>query len=219
MVEVWLDSAEINEMIRLAPKVSGFTTNPTLMRKANVHDYKSWAKIVLDHFLDKPVSFEVIADDFTEMERQARLLSSWGPNVWVKIPITNTQGVSSLDLLKRLSGEVNLNVTAVMDFGQWGQLEEVLKPSDVVSFFCGRMMDTQISPFSFGPKKAPYRRLWASTREVFNIVQAEEKRYDIITMTPDLIAKLDMKGKDLTEYSKETVQMFYNDAQKAGYIL
>ena len=218
MVEVWLDSAEINEMIRLAPKVSGFTTNPTLMRKANVHDYKSWAKIVLDHFLDKPVSFEVIADDFTEMERQARLLSSWGPNVYVKIPITNTKGESSVPLIRDL-WRLNLNITAVMTGEQLNSLSRIVQENHIVSVFNGRIMDAGANPREMQVYDLPCKKLWASTREIYNLQMAEKFGYDIITLTPDLITKRDLKGKDLAQYSLETIQMFYNDAQKAGYTL
>lgn len=223
-MKIFLDSANLEEMLSLQDKVDGFTTNPTLMRKANVQNYKDWAQGLLKEIKDKSISFEVISDDFEEMERQARLLASWGQNVYVKIPITNTKGESSISLITKLAKDINVNVTAVMDFGQeWGQKEgelgEILKPTDIVSFFCGRMMDTQKQPISFSGWINPlrYQKLWASTREVFNLVMAEERWYDIITLTPDLIAKLPLKGKDLTQYSLETVQMFYNDAQKAGY--
>lgn len=218
MVEIWLDSADINEMIRLAPKVSGFTTNPTLMRKANVHDYKSWAKIVLDHFPDKPVSFEVIADDFNEMERQARLLASWGKNVYVKIPITNTRGESSIPLIAKLGSEgIRINVTAVMTNSQlW---EAVAYEPEIISIFCGRIEDTgQPLPYGSGtPSKSKF--LWASSRAIGDYYRAIPLGYDIITLTPELVSKLDLKGKDLTQFSRETVQMFYNDAQKAGYVI
>jgi transaldolase len=218
VVKVFLDSADLSEMIRLNDKVSGFTTNPTLMRKAGVTDYKSFAKIVADRFPDKPVSLEVIADDFKEMERQARLLASLGPNIYVKIPITNTKGESSVPLIRDLV-DLHLNITAVMAFGQWGVFDNILDERHIVSFFCGRQMDTLKYPFGFTPKKVRYQRLWASAREIFHLRMAEDYGYDIITLTPDLIAKLDLKGKDLTQYSLETVQMFYNDAQKAGFVL
>lgn len=208
-------------MIRLDDKVQGFTTNPTLMRKAGVKDYKSWAKIILDRFPTKPVSFEVIADDFTEMERQARLLASWGPNVYVKIPITNTQGDSAIPLIERLEG-INLNVTAVMTEEQIDSLRKVMK-SGIVSIFAGRIADTGRDPMHYVAHAAqygmPYEVLWASAREVYNVYQAEQCGANIITLPPDLLYKLHMKGKSLELHSLDTVDMFYEDAQKAGYSL
>jgi len=220
MVKVFLDSADLSEMIRLKDHVSGFTTNPTLMRKARVQDYKSWAKIVLDHFPDKPVSFEVIADDFDEMERQARLLASWGPNVYVKIPITNTKGESSVPLIEKLS-DLNLNITAVMTAEQVHELHGIAKSHHIISIFAGRMADTGVDPTGLIKFAVQLRCqvLWASAREIFNVRQAEEAMADIITLTPDLFSKLALRHKDLTEYSLDTVKMFYNDAQKAGYTL
>lgn len=204
-------------MIRLAPKVQGFTTNPTLMRKVGVVDYKAFAKIVLDKFPDKPVSLEVIADDFKEMERQARLIASWGPNAYVKIPITNTKGESSIPMIKDLA-DLNLNITAVMDVDQIRGLLPTLGLNHIISYFCGRIMDTQrLAPRFIG--EGDYQLLWASAREIYNVTQAEEMGYDIITLSPELFAKLDLKGKDLNQYSLETVQQFFNDAQKAGYVL
>jgi transaldolase len=229
MVEVWLDSADINEMIRLAPKVSGFTTNPTLMRKANVHDYKSWAKIVLDHFPDKPVSFEVIGDDWDTIYDQAIKLSSWGENVYVKIPIVLTNGVPMHNAVKALMREnVKVNVTAVMEEDQMRALAHSVRKSfpAVVSIFAGRIADTGRDPVIWMNKAceifghlSEVKILWASAREVLNVKQAAGTRCHIITLPPDLIAKLDLVGKDLTQFSIETSQMFYNDAQKAGYVI
>jgi transaldolase len=218
MVAIYLDSADLNEMIRLNDKVSGFTTNPTLMRKAGVTDYKSWAKIVLDRFPDKPVSLEVFADDFLEMKRQARIIASWGRNVYVKIPITNTLGQSSAPIVKHLSDEgIKVNVTAVMTREQMKEIS----PShpEIISVFCGRIQDTgRLSPIP-SPYKNVSKILWASTRSVGDVYHAENVGYDIITLSPELIAKLPLKDKDLTQYSLETVKMFHDDAQKAGYTL
>lgn len=229
MVEIYLDSADINEMIRLKDKVSGFTTNPTLMRKANVHDYKSWAKIILDHFPDKPVSLEVIGDDWNTIYDQAIKLSSWGENVYVKVPIVLTDGVPTHDMVKALMREnVKVNVTAVMTEDQMRALAHSMRRGfpAVVSIFAGRIADTGRDPvisinqacqiFDHLPE---VRILWASAREVLNVKQAAETRCHIITLPPDLLAKLYLVGKDLTEFSIETSKMFYNDAQKAGYSL
>ena len=216
MVEVYLDSASIPEMTKWSDKVRGFTTNPTLMRKANIADYKNWAQEVISRFPDKPISFEVIADDFSEMERQARLLASWGPNVYVKIPITNTKGESSIPLIAGLSSEgIKVNVTGVMTTEQISEVNLALPA--IISIFAGRIQDTGTK----APDVWIYGStcLWASSRSLWDLYLAKRAGYKIITMTPDLIAKLDMKGKDLTEFSRETVAMFYNDAMKAGYQL
>jgi transaldolase len=218
MVKIFCDSADLGQMAELLPKVQGYTTNPSLMRKAGVTNYRDFALTASK--LGKPISFEVVADDFNEMGRQADILSKFG---YVKIPITNTLGEPSdalIDLLVRRG--VKVNVTAVMTLEQVERMIP-LKPA-IISIFAGRMADTGLDPHSLvyaaACLKTPCTEiLWASTREVFNLLQATKARADIITMTPDLIKKLDMHGKDLNEYSLETVKMFYDDAQKAGYIL
>jgi len=216
MVAIYLDSADLVEMFRLKNQVQGFTTNPTLMRKVGVTNYLDFARNVLQAIQDKPVSFEVISDDFGEMERQARLLASLAPNVYVKIPITNTKGESSVPLIGKLTEEgIKANVTAVMTRDQINAALQA-QPA-IISVFAGRILDTGSQvPIRRG---GPSQFLWASAREVCHVYDAESLGYNIITLPPDLLAKLDLKGKDLTEYSRETVQMFYNDAQKAGYTL
>lgn len=223
-MKFFLDTADISEMDRWKDRISGITTNPTLMRKARVQDYKSWAKIVLDKFPDKPVSLEVIADDFSEMERQARLLASWGSNVYVKIPITNTKGESSIPLIVKLYKEVNINITGVMTESQIDELERgTLFFSGIVSVFAGRIADTGRDPKHYVSYAArygkPYEVLWASAREIYNVEEARYSGASIITLSPELIAKLSLTNKDLSEYSLETVRMFYDDAQKAGYTI
>ena len=218
MVKVFLDSADINQMIRLKDTIDGVTTNPSLMRKAGVQNYRNWAKTVIDRFPDKPISFEVIADDFYEMGRQARVLASWGSNVYVKIPITNTKGESSVPLIATLVSEgIKVNVTAVMTSKQLWEAESV-RP-EIISVFCGRIEDTGQGLPVGAPMHKLSKFLWASSRSIRDYYHASKLGYDIITLTPDLISKLDLKGKDLTQFSLETVQMFFNDAQKAGYTL
>jgi transaldolase len=213
MVAIYLDAADLKDVERYADdaRISGFTTNPSLMKKAGICDYRSFARAVLAKAGDKPVSFEVLADGFREMERQAREIASWGANVYVKLPITNTRGESIVPLLDAL-GELNLNITAVMTLEQTKELHEWVRPHHIVSVFAGRIMDTGQLP----PKVAysgHCRTLWASAREVYHVTLAEEYCYDIITLTPDLVAKLALKDKDLTEYSLETVRQFANDGR------
>jgi transaldolase len=209
--------------------IKGFTTNPTLMAKAGITNYEAFAKSVLADIKDLPISFEVFSDEFDEMESQADLIGSWGSNVNIKIPITNTRGESSLPLIQRLlKKSLKLNVTAILTREQWLGLSKILKPSDdvIVSIFAGRIADTGTDPvpmmleavedFHYFPKA---KVLWASPREVLNIFQAEHCGCDIITATDDLIAKLSLHGKDLSEFSLDTVKMFYNDAHKAGFKL
>jgi len=215
-MKIFLDSSDINAIKEFEPKVDGFTTNPTLMRKAGVTDYEKFCKKVLTLIKGKPVSFEVFADEFDDMERQARMIQSWGQNVYVKIPITNSKGFSSVPLIERLGGKIN--VTAVFTEDQVRSLPP--KPM-IVSLFAGRIADTGRDPFLFSWNAYPqFALLWASTREVLNIYQAREARADIITVTPELLTKYwNMKGKNLKELSLETVKMFYRDAQEAGYTL
>jgi transaldolase len=230
-VKIFADGADLESMVRLVddPRISGFTTNPTLMRKAGVADYEAFARKVLGTITEHPVSFEVFADDGPEMIRQARIIASWGPNVYIKIPVTNTKGVSSADVVRELSAEgVHLNVTALMTVAQ---VEEVATasvggPGHVISVFAGRIADTGRDPMPIMRESLAaiahdpgLELLWASPREVLNIAQAEEIGVHIITVTPDLLAKLDGFGKDLDQFSLETVQMFHGDAQAAGFVL
>ncbi len=229
MVELYLDSASIPEMTKWSDKVQGFTTNPTLMRKANIADYKNWAQEVISRFPDKQISFEVIGDDWDSIFNQAQKLSALGPNVYVKVPIVLTNGVPTHDMIKALMrGNIKVNITAVMTDGQMRALAHSMRRGfpAVVSVFAGRIADTGRDPVisinqacEILGHLSEVKILWASAREVLNVKQAAETDCHIITLPPELIAKLDLVGKDLTEFSIETSQMFYNDAQKAGYTL
>jgi transaldolase len=228
---VFCDGADVREMLAEygADNVDGFTTNPTLMRKAGVADYVAFAHEALAVIRDLPISFEVFADEFVEMERQARIIASWGANVYVKIPITNTRGEQSLDVVRNLARDgVKLNVTAILTLEQVRAVCEVLNPAvpAIVSIFAGRIADTGRDPVPVMREavrivaRLPLGQvLWASPREVLNVYQAEECGCHIVTATKGLLDKLPMKGKDLTELSRETVQMFFDDARRAGYTL
>jgi transaldolase len=230
-IKIFADGADregILEMYR-NPLVAGFTTNPTLMRKAGINDYSAFAKSVLAEIRDRPISFEVFADEFSEMERQALEIRSWGANVYVKIPVTNTKREPAYALIKRLAESgVQLNVTALMTLDQVKAVSQALKDGapSVVSVFAGRIADTGIDPMPVMSealsilKVAPRAELlWASPREVLNIYQADDVGCHIITATNDLIKKLSLAGKDLADYSLETVKMFYDDARSAGFTL
>ncbi len=231
-IKIFADGASLPSMLESArdPRIGGFTTNPTLMRKAGISDYRAFAKEVLAAIRDKPISFEVFADDVPEMRRQAREIATWGSNVYVKIPVTNTQRESTQALVRELaSGGVKLNVTAICTLDQVRDVTRALAggaPS-VVSVFAGRIADTGRDPIPLMKEALQICRatapsaelLWASPRELLNIVQAAEIGCDIITVTPDLLKKLELVGKDLAEFSLETVQMFYKDAQAAGFVL
>jgi len=231
-LKIFADGAALAPMLELAknPRIAGFTTNPTLMRKAGLTDYRAFARDVLAEIRDKPISFEVFADDWPEMTRQAREIATWGENVYVKIPITNTKQEPALPLIKELtSAGVKLNVTAICTLDQVRDTAHALRggaPS-VVSVFAGRIADTGRDPVplmktALSICRAADRRielLWASPRELLNIVQAAEIGCDIITVTNDLLAKLPTLGKDLAQFSLETVQMFYRDAQACGFKL
>ena len=208
-------------------KVDGFTSNPSLMKKGGVTDYEKFAKEVLSIIGDKPISFEVLSDDLNEMERQACKISSWGKNIYVKIPITNTQGISTAPIIKKLSEDgIKLNITAILTYPQVAIAYSALSPRTpaIISIFAGRIADTGIDPSSL-IKSAIYtivdkpniQLLWTSTREIFNIVQAKNYGCDIITVTPEILKKKVILGKDLTELSLETVKQFYEDAK--GLIL
>jgi transaldolase len=211
-IQIFLDSGSLEEMEKYvsSPEIEGFTTNPSLLRKSGVMDYRAFSKRVLEIVGKKEVSFEVIADDLDGMGRQAREIASWGRNVWVKIPITNTAGDSTIGLVKTLKN-VNVNLTAVFTNKQIDEARHALKPKDILSVFAGRINDTMRREPTFSYRT--FRTLYASTRHVFAIQQAKQSGYDIITMTPDLVAKLSLTGKDLNQYSLETVQMFNRDSQ------
>jgi transaldolase len=230
-IAVFADGAERGAMIKRYQEgfVKGFTTNPTLMAKADLRDYQAFAESVLSVIKELPISFEVFSDNFDEMEKQARLIGSWGPNVNIKIPITNTKGTSAFPLIRRLlDNGLKLNVTAILAAGQIERLRKLLKASDdvIVSVFAGRIADTGVDPIPMMKKAVKEYRslpkakiLWASPREVLNIYQADACGCHIITATDDLIEKLHLNGKPLKEFSLDTVKMFYNDAQKAGFSL
>jgi transaldolase len=228
-VKIFADGADYDAIVKLSrnPLIKGFTTNPSLMRKAGVEDYEEFARKVLAVVRDRPVSFEVFADDFATMAEQARAIATWGPNVNVKIPVTNTKGHSASELLSALSAEgVVLNVTAIFTLDQVRAVADALDPATpaIISVFAGRIADTGVDPI---PHMLACRQilgsrpkaelLWASTREFLNILHAEECGCDIITVPNEFLAKLDLAGKDLLEYSRETVQAFHKDAIAAAY--
>ncbi|MGA8614454.1 MAG: transaldolase [Xanthobacteraceae bacterium] len=228
-IKIFADGADFDGIIVMTknPVVSGFTTNPTLMRKAGISDYEAFARKLLRVVTDRPISFEVFADDFPSMVAQGRIIASWGRNVNVKVPVTNTKGEFAGSVIRTLSGEgVALNVTAVMTVEQVRAVAEALDPSTpaIVSVFAGRIADTGRDPVPHmrACKEALASRpkaelLWASPRELLNIFQADEIGCDIITVTNDVIDKLRLVGKDLVEYSRETVQMFHRDAVAAAF--
>ncbi len=231
-LKIFADGAALAPMLELYkdPRISGFTTNPTLMRKVGITDYRAFAHEVLAAIKDKPISFEVFADEFSDMKRQALEIKTWGANVYVKIPITNTKAESAAPLIRELSSSgVKLNVTALCTLEQVRETAAALKggaPS-VVSVFAGRVADTGRDPIPLMKEALTICRaasreielLWASPRELLNIVQAAAIGCDIITVTNDVLAKLPTIGKDLGQFSLETVQMFYRDAQAAGFKL
>ncbi len=228
-IKVFADGADIKAMLEQQKSglVQGFTTNPTLMQKNGITEYESFAKEVLKNITDKPISFEVFSDEFDDMERQAKKIASWGKNITVKIPITNTKGTSAIPLIKKLSGDgLSLNVTAILTLDQVRAVKEVLnsKVYNIVSVFAGRIADTGRDPMPYMIESAKILKplqntelLWASSRELLNIFQAEEAGCQIITVTSDIIKKLSNLNKDLTELSLDTVKMFYQDACKAGF--
>jgi len=228
-VKLFADGADKLGIIEMNKNslISGFTTNPTLMKAAGIKDYRAFALDILSHIKDKPISFEVFSDDFNEMEKQALEIASWANNVYVKIPITNTKSESSKNLIERLSNAgVKLNVTAMMSVSQVKNILPALSnsPSSYVSVFAGRVADTGRDPLNVMVgvlellKKYPKIELiWASPRELYNVVQANDIGCHIITATNDILKKLPILGKDLDDYSLETVKMFYDDAKEAGY--
>lgn len=230
-VKVFADGANLDAILDLArnPRIKGFTTNPTLMRKAGVIDYEKFSRELLNIVTDRPVSIEIFADDLSTMVAQARQIASWGANVFVKVPVTTTAGEFTGPILRDLSGEgVKLNVTALTTLAQVERVARDLAPQmpAIVSVFAGRIADTGVDPvplmrdalgiLAHLPKA---ELLWASPRELFNLVQADAIGCHIITVTQDILAKLGLIGKDLTEMSLDTVKMFHRDAQSAGYTL
>ncbi|MDO8728315.1 MAG: transaldolase [bacterium] len=230
-IEIFADGAEKASMIALAkdPLIKGFTTNPTLMRKAGVTDYAGFAKEILAEIKDKPISFEVFSDDFDEMERQARLIASWAENIYVKIPITNTKKEPSYNLIKKLSQDgIKLNVTAIFSITQVKNTKKALNADvpAIISVFAGRIADTGTDPIPLMKEAKAlvvgnpnFKLLWASPRELLNIYHAEEAGSDIITVTEDVLKKAENIGLDHEEFSLQTVKMFYDDGQKVGYML
>lgn len=230
-VKLFADGADKNGMLEMyrKPFVKGFTTNPTLMRKAGVSDYRGFAEEILASIPDRPISFEVFSDDFHEMEQHAKEIATWGDNVYVKIPVTNTRREPAYALVRRLSNHgVKVNVTAMLTLDQVRCVAEALSggaPS-CVSVFAGRIADTGVDPVPMMAeavnilKDVPTAELiWASPRELLNVFQADAVGCHIITATNDILKKLDLIGKDLADYSLDTVKMFYNDATQAGYKL
>lgn len=230
-VKIYADGADLESMVLLAERsdIAGFTTNPTLMRKSGVSDYESFARKVLDIITDRPISFEVFADDPEGMIRQARLIASWGPNVYVKVPVTDTRRNSTTSVVRQLTADgVQLNVTALMTVGQVEEVTSALAgtPGAVVSVFAGRIADTGRDPMpimasclAITSAQPNVALLWASPREILNVRQADDLGVDIITVTHDMLAKLALFGRSLEDYSLDTVRMFHGDAQAAGYAL
>jgi transaldolase len=230
-VKIFADCADTAGMLELyrQPYIQGFTTNPTLMHKAGVTDYAAFARAVLAAIPDRPISFEVFADDDAEMERQARQITTWGEQVYVKIPVTTTTGAPTYRLVHRLAGSgVKVNVTALMTLAQVRCVAEAVAGGApcYVSVFAGRIADTGRDPLPLmseavqilGPNPAA-ELIWASPRELLNIFQADQIGCQVITVTSDILKKLDLIGKDLNEYSPETVRMVHADALRAGFRL
>ena len=230
-IKLFADGADKEGMLEMyrQPYIKGFTTNPTLMNKAGVSDHEAFATDIIQAIPDRPISFEVFSDDFNEMERQALKISEWGENVYVKIPVTNTRGESSVELVGRLAGAgVKMNVTAMMPLSQVRDVAKVLAggPSSYLSVFAGRIADSGRDPVPVMAEAveicAEYPNIeliWASPRELLNIFQADAIGCHIITVTNDVLKKLALIGKDLHEFSLDTVKMFRDDALKAGYTL
>lgn len=230
-VKIFADGADLAGMLEMycLPHIKGFTTNPTLMRKAGISNYAAFAQEVLRAIPDRPISFEVFSDESAEMERQAHLIASWGENVYVKIPVTNTRRRSTCDLVRRLAQSgVKLNVTALLSLGQVRDVVQAVRGGApcCISVFAGRVADTGRDPVPLMTaaveilKLAPNAELiWASPRELLNIFQADAIGCHIITVTNDILKKLPVVGRDLDDYSLDTVKMFYTDAQQAGFEL
>jgi transaldolase len=230
-IKIFADGADKYGMLEMyqQPHITGFTTNPTLMRQAGITDYKAFALDILNEIPDRPISFEVFSDEFSEMERQAREIASWGENVYVKIPVTNTHAECSCELVRKLSEEgIKLNVTALMTLRQVGRVVDAVRAGApcYISVFAGRIADSGIDPVPLMKQalelmtEAPNAELiWASPREVLNLIQADSIGCHVITVTNDILKKLPNLGKDLTVFSLETVKMFQTDAERAGFSL
>jgi transaldolase len=230
-IKIFADGANLEEMLEAhrSGLVQGFTTNPTLMRKAGVTDYEQFARSVLRQIQDMPISFEVFSDDIEEMAGQARTIGGWGRNVYVKIPVTNTRGESSAGIVKKLSGEgIRLNITALLTLDQVRNVCEALdeKTPAIVSLFAGRVADTGRDPVPMMREAVQILRarplaelLWASPREILNLIQADETGCHIITMTNDLLKKMSLLGTELEVLSLQTVKMFHDDAAASRYRL
>jgi transaldolase len=230
-VKIFADGADKKGMLEMHQSsfIKGFTTNPTLMRKAGISNYEAFARDILTFIHDRPISFEVFSDDFSEMHDQALKIASWGKNVYVKIPVTNTQGKSAANLIHTLAeAGVKQNVTALMTLDQVREVTQALAngPAACISVFAGRIADTGRDPLPLMQESLdimrPYAQLeliWASPRELLNIFQADEMGCHIITVTNDILKKLFLVGKNLNEFSLETVKMFYEDAVNAGFTL
>ena len=230
-VKIFADGADRAGMLEMyaKPYIKGLTTNPTLMRKAGITDYKAFAREILQAIPDRPISFEVFSDEFPEMERQAMEIAAWGDNVYVKIPVTNTKRQPSYELVRKLAkSKVKLNVTALMTLGQVRDVVAALDPEipSYVSVFAGRIADTGRDPVPLMAAavellkpNAKAELIWASPRELLNIFHADAVGCHVITVTNDILKKLDLAGFDLDEYSLDTVKMFYNDAAAAGFKL
>lgn len=228
-VKIFADGADLPTMLEMSnkPFIQGLTTNPTLMRKAGISDYKKFAREVLELIQNKPISFEVFSDDFEEMVEQAMEISSWGDNVNVKIPITNSKGDSTTQVIRELSSRgVSLNITAILTTKQVKNVIEVLDENSkaFISVFAGRIADTGRDPIPLMAEALEIMRekprselIWASPRELLNVIQADAIGCHIITATSDILKKLDIIGKDLSQYSLETVKMFRDDALASGY--
>lgn len=229
-IDIYADGADIQSLKLLSsnPLIKGFTTNPTLMRKSGVSDYEKFAQEAITIVGEKPISFEVFTDDIDEMAVQARRIASWGKNVNVKIPVINTKGVSTNQIIKQLSSEgVVVNVTAIFTDEQIIKAIDAIDPeaSAIISVFAGRIADSGRNPLESISKAVEYAKskasvdiLWASTREAYSIVQADEVGCDIITVSPEMVIKADKTfGKDMSDFSRETVEMFYNDAKASGF--
>jgi len=227
--KLFADGADKNGMLEMYsnPLIAGFTTNPTLMKAAGVKDYRAFALDILGSIKDKPISFEVFSDDFKEMEKQAMEIGSWADNIYVKIPITNTKSESCFDLINRLSAKnIKVNVTAMMTVAQVQSILPALAkgPGSYVSVFAGRIADAGFDPLPVMREVVDILQdypsielIWASPRELYNVVQASEIGCDIITATNDILRKLPTLGKDLDQFSLETVKMFYDDAKEAEF--
>jgi len=228
-VKIFADGADKEGMLEMhaKPFIKGLTTNPTLMKKVGIKDYRAFCKDILTTIKEKPLSFEVFSDDFAEMERQAMEIASWGSNVYVKIPVTNTKQETCYALVKKLAAQgVKVNVTAIMTLSQVQDVVESLNPNvpSYVSVFAGRVADTGRDPVPMMTEAVEMLKLspaseliWASPRELLNIFQADEIGCHVITVTNDILKKLSLVGYDLDEYSLDTVKMFYNDAVAAGF--